>query len=136
MLGYIISIRCLSILILLTCWPVGRPEKKMTKQEAKAIIDAGIAKNKKIANINEAHNEGGEGYEVDYDFSAYEKVNAAGYAVHDNEIYDREDFEALRKKWNDACIALKGQKVNIGIIAAKSGVNPSLLETLKRTYSK
>ena len=89
----------------------------MTKIEAQEMIKKAAAENKKIHEFNEFMNEGGEGYEVSFNYTAYEAVEAAGFGIYEDVVYSREDFETLRKKWNDACIALKGQKVNIGMIA-------------------
>ena len=108
----------------------------MTKTEAQAIINAAVTKNRKIKGYNDFQNEGGDGYEVALDMKAYEQVETAGYAVYEDKVYDKGDFEELRRKWNDACIALKGQKVNIGMIAKKSGVNAMMLQCLNTTFGK
>ena len=106
----------------------------MTKIEAQTIINANEAENKKIQAYNDLQNEGGDGYEVDHNFDGFEAVKAAGYAVYEGKVFDRADFEALREKWNGACIALKGQKVNIDMIANKSGVNAMMLQCLKTAF--
>ena len=111
----------------------------MDKQQAQEIANSVASNNARIEKMNAVQsvvNEGGEGFYLEKE-SANEKLNAYGFVENKGKVYGKEDWEGIRKIWNDAVNANKGKEFAklIKAVEQQTGFNTAFMSLCKSVFA-